>query len=122
MGVERGGGMRASFLFRVFMGPNCQSSTFLSTFTLITKEPISMRGVSIFESQSHMESLSVDLKTSQPLLIATDGTGFSLHPKFRKGKEKESFVRAPFAQAIAFDDPSPNPIRRSINPFHDAII
>jgi len=35
-----------------------------------------MRGVSIFESQSHMESLSVDLKTSQSFLIATDGTGF----------------------------------------------
>jgi hypothetical protein len=44
-----------------------------------------------------------------------------LDHKLRKRKEKESFDRAPFAQAIAFDT-TPNPIGWNINPFHDAII
>jgi hypothetical protein len=68
-----------------------------------------------------MENLSVDLKASQPLLIATNGI-VQLDHKLGKRKEKESFDRAPFAQAIAFDTPPPNPTGRNINPFHDAII
>jgi len=70
-----------------------------------------------------MENLSVDLKASQPLLIATDGTRSVGTTSQENEKKKESFDRAPFAQAIAFVTPqSPNPSRRNINPFHDAII
>ncbi len=81
-----------------------------------------MRGVSIFEFQSHMESLSVDLKTSQPLLIATDGTGFICTINSEKEKKRNLLSAPHLPRRLHLMIPAPNPIRRNINPFHDAII
>lgn len=64
------------------------------------------RGVSIFESRSRVRKIFLLIsKPAKPFLIAIHGIVQPDHKLQKKENEKESFNRAPFAQAIALLNP-----------------